>query len=399
VSGGLHIQLLGEFGLAYDGARVGAVNTPRLRTLLAYLILHRCAPQPRQHLAFLLWPDSDEEQARTNLRNLVHLLRHALPHSDCCLHSEGQTLLWEPHVLYDLDVTEFEEAIHSGAQQRAIELYRGDLLPDCYGDWIIPERERLRLLYLGALQQAVGEQETAQNYGVALGYAQRLVREEPLSEAYCRQLIRLQMLNGDRATALRTYHACATALRRELGVDPALATQQLHAEILEGVDKIPAQLLPAAPSEPHLPLVGRSSEWNRLWAAWGSAASGRAQFALIKGDVGIGKTRLAEELLDRTQRQGFPTARTACHKAEGCLPYSPVIAWLRSRPLPRLGEAWQLELAHLLPDAAGHALPDLHPCDAPWERHRLFEALAHAIQGWTATPAPCETGARQPPLR
>ena len=37
-------------------------------SLLAYLLFHRDTPQPRQHLAFLLWPDSSESQARTNLR-------------------------------------------------------------------------------------------------------------------------------------------------------------------------------------------------------------------------------------------------------------------------------------------------------------------------------------------
>ena len=51
----------------------------RLQSLLAYLVLHRATSVSRQRLAFLLYPDSTEEQARTNLRNLVYLLRKALP--------------------------------------------------------------------------------------------------------------------------------------------------------------------------------------------------------------------------------------------------------------------------------------------------------------------------------
>ncbi|MDQ1300679.1 MAG: hypothetical protein QG637_599, partial [Chloroflexota bacterium] len=210
---GLRIQLLGGFDLTYGDTRVSAVNTPRLRALLAYLILHRTVPQPRQHLAFLLWPDSDEIQARTNLRNLVHLLRHALPHGECCLHIEGQAICWEPHVPYTLDVVEFETAIQAGRLRAAIEIYHGDLLPDCYGDWIVQERERLRQLYIGALERLAQQLEDAREYHVALSYAQQLAREDPLCEAHCRRLIRLQMLAGDRAAALRTYHACASALR------------------------------------------------------------------------------------------------------------------------------------------------------------------------------------------
>ena len=58
------------------------LGSARAESLLAYLLLHREAPQPRQRLAFLLWPDSTEPQARTNLRHLLHNLRRALPDPD-----------------------------------------------------------------------------------------------------------------------------------------------------------------------------------------------------------------------------------------------------------------------------------------------------------------------------
>ena len=45
--------------------------------------------QPREQLAFLLWPESIESQARTNLRQLLHHLRRALP-AECCLPGGGQ---------------------------------------------------------------------------------------------------------------------------------------------------------------------------------------------------------------------------------------------------------------------------------------------------------------------
>ena len=69
------LNLLGDFRLLVDGAPVTAIDTPRLQSLLAYLMLHRDAPQSRAHLAFLFWPDTSDAQARTNLRNLLHQLR------------------------------------------------------------------------------------------------------------------------------------------------------------------------------------------------------------------------------------------------------------------------------------------------------------------------------------
>jgi DNA-binding SARP family transcriptional activator len=64
----LTIQLLGTFCLSYDEQPITNINTQRLQSLLAYLVLHCNAPQPRQHLAFQFWPDSSESQARRRRR-------------------------------------------------------------------------------------------------------------------------------------------------------------------------------------------------------------------------------------------------------------------------------------------------------------------------------------------
>ena len=81
----LRVSLLGDFQISYNEMPVKDVNTPRLQSLMAYLMLHRDAPQSRAHMAFLFWPDTSEAQARTNLRNLLHSLRRALPEADTYL--------------------------------------------------------------------------------------------------------------------------------------------------------------------------------------------------------------------------------------------------------------------------------------------------------------------------
>ena len=88
----LSISLLGDFCIRHDDVPVTDLDTPRLQSLLAYLLLHRDAPQPRAHMAFLFWPDTTEAQARTNLRYLLHHLRRALPNADSYLATSVQTL-------------------------------------------------------------------------------------------------------------------------------------------------------------------------------------------------------------------------------------------------------------------------------------------------------------------
>src|SRR6266536_930286 len=102
----LHIKLLGAFLLVSGETPVTSVDMPRLQSLLAYLVLHRAAPQPRAHLTYLMWPDSTDVQALTNLRNAVHRLRHTLPNADAFLHVTRQGLQWQsarPEVSWTLD--------------------------------------------------------------------------------------------------------------------------------------------------------------------------------------------------------------------------------------------------------------------------------------------------------
>src|SRR5215210_3263554 len=88
------IHLFGPLNLRYGDSALAPLESARAESLLAFLLLHREAPQQRQRLAFLLWPDSTEAQARTNLRHLLHTLRRALPDADCYLEVTSRTVGW-----------------------------------------------------------------------------------------------------------------------------------------------------------------------------------------------------------------------------------------------------------------------------------------------------------------
>src|SRR5947199_7834277 len=105
----LYLRLLGDFSLLYDDQQVTSLNTMRLRSLLAYLVLHRDVPQQRQHLAFLFWPDTTEAQARNNLRQLLHQLRQTLPAVEQFLSANTHIVYWHPVTPFHLDVAEFEQ--------------------------------------------------------------------------------------------------------------------------------------------------------------------------------------------------------------------------------------------------------------------------------------------------
>jgi len=402
----LHIRLLGDFSLIYNDQQVTSLNTTRLHSLLAYLALHRDVPQQRQYLAFLFWPDATETQARNNLRQQLHQLRQAFPEVEHFLFTDAHMLYWHPVTPCSLDVAAFEQMLtladaatrqhdqHAlqDALEQADSLYRGELLPGCYNEWILPERDRLRQRHSQVLEHLLRLFEGQGDHITAIRYTQRLLALDPLSEDLYRRLMRLFALNNDRASALHVYHTCVTILQREMGVDPDPTTREVYEHLMQ--QEIPAiqaivhqPLLTATPT-----LIGRNREWEALQDAWyHTTTTAEPHFVLMTGEAGIGKSRLAEEFLLWTSQQGAVTAKTRSYAAEGQLSLAPVTEWLRSdglrSPLVQLDVVWLTEVARLLPELFTERpdLPHYEPVIEYGQRQRFFEALARAI---LVTPQP-----------
>ena len=390
----LRIRLLGELDLRSGGVPLPPLESARAGSLLAYLLLHHAAPQPRQHLAFLLWPDSTESQARTNLRHVLHHLRHALPDPDRFLDVTAHTLQWRAETPCWLDIAAFEAALARAeaespdgglaALRDAVELYTGDLLEGWYDEWLLADRERLRQRYLAALERLIALHEARGELVQAIQDAERLLRHDPLHEESYRLLMRLYDTRGDRARALRVYHACTATLERELGVEPSAATRAAY-EALLPVERKPSSEAADTGRLAGTPFIGRAAERAQLADLWRATERRQAQFVLVTGEPGVGKTRLIEEFRSWCASRGALTSAAHSYAAEGALAYGPVVTWLRSealRPrLDRLDRVRLSELSRLLPEllteVPGLVRPE--PLLDPDERQRLFDAAARAV--------------------
>ena len=307
----LQITLFGEFGLVHAGQPAPTFSGERPIALLAYLLLHRQTAVSRQHLAFTLWPDSSDSQARANLRNLFYTLRQTLPDADNYLAADAMTLQWRSDADFTLDVADFEAALASAKTavtdqeklsclETAVSLYQGDLLPGNYDDWIIPRREDLRHAYLDALHQLMRLFENVGDFRAAARYGQRLLQSDPLDEAAYVQLMRLHALSGDRAGVRRLYETCVATLRRELDVEPSPTTQAAYEQLLrqETPVAVPqleakpatAQIRPLALPIPATAFIGREAELAHVAEL---LADPDCRLLTIIGPGGIGKTRLA----------------------------------------------------------------------------------------------------------
>ena len=136
----LEVRLLGAVEVILDGRRLRAFDALRLQRFLACLALRRDL-QHRSRLAFELWPDSDERQARTNLRKLLHDFRHSLPDVGEFVQIDTEVVRWIPTGPSEVDALKFRDAVAAGDLELAARLYSGDLLPACYDDWVLDDEQ------------------------------------------------------------------------------------------------------------------------------------------------------------------------------------------------------------------------------------------------------------------
>jgi len=386
----VRVELLGGFRLLLNGRPITRVPGARQRELVAFLVLHAREAVSRQRVAGVLWPDSTDAQALTNLRRELHHLRESWRELDDLIDTAPRTLAWCADAAA-VDVSRFEAASAAGlagdraALEEASRLYAGDLLPDCAAEWIDADRQRLQQRARTVLTRLVDLLERDRAFGDAIERAQQLLRLEPLDEPTWCALMRCHARRGERATALHLYQQCAALLKKDLGVQPGAATRATYREILD-LDAEASTASGPTPSPATFALVGRDEEWRTLMRAWRAAEAGRARCVLIRGEAGIGKTRLAEELVDWCRAKNINTATTRCYPGEGRLAYAPIAGWLESDAmtgtLATLDPVWLTDVARLRPELltkrADVPAPDRQL--ERWQRLRFFEALAQAFR-------------------
>ena len=133
------------------------------------------------------------------------------------------------------------------------------------------------------------------------------------------------------------------------------------------------------------PLVGRGEELAWLSGCWRDPGQW-PRVAVVAGEAGVGKSRLAAELADALERDGVRVARARCYATRGELALGPVAAWLRTRAIrteaAELEPVWRAEVGRLVPElGVGWETVRPAPLADRWQRHRFFEALARAVTG------------------
>ncbi|MGB8909827.1 MAG: AAA family ATPase [Candidatus Cybelea sp.] len=395
----VRIRLFGHVAVEVNGEPFRLATPRKTLSVLAYLLLNRDAPIARDFLAYVMWPDDDEEPARTKLRMNLYDLARVLPPelAGRALIVDGDSVRLRPDLHLWLDVEEFDGGTADPERlEEAVVLYRGDLLTAVYDEWVFPERERRRNAFLAALMQLVSQARRQRDFVRGIARTQQILAIDPWREDVVRQLMALRCESGDRAGALAEYERFAKLLRLELNVQPMPETLMLRETIARGEASQPdvpfePALGPLAAREAILPFVGRRTEIGQLLEAWSRVARGRGACTFVGGEPGVGKSRMVLEFARAVEESGGRVLIGATSSPEAT-PYESIVDALRSA-LPLVaslkGSLWLACVAELLPEIRTRvaSLPEAPHINAESERIRLFESLFRCLSG-LAQPRP-----------
>ena len=251
----LRVYLLGPFAVLRGGEVITIWGSRKAEQMFKYLVAHRGEWLPREVLIELLWPESQPKAGEKSFYLALRQVRQALdPHLtrstlEAYIASREGAYGFNPQVEMWVDAEEFECLCRRGrilerekrpgaaaeAYRQAVSLYRGDFLAeDLYLEWAIPRRERLRNLYLEALEWLALHHFRRGEYRESIHYAELILEKDGCREDAHRLLMRCYARLGQRNRALRQYHLCRETVQRELDIEPMPETTILYERIRSG---------------------------------------------------------------------------------------------------------------------------------------------------------------------
>jgi DNA-binding SARP family transcriptional activator len=407
----MDFRILGSLEVLAEG-RVVALGGSKQRALLALFLLHANETLSTDRLIDELWGERPPASAAKTVQVHISRLRKALAGGEesalagvIVTREHGYELELDPE---RVDAERFERLVGEGRGElaagrperaaslleRALSLWRGPPLADlAYEPFAQREIARFEDLRIAALEQLVEAKLALGVHAELVGELETLIAEHPYRERLRAQLM-LALYRSDRqADALQAYQAARRTLVEELGIEPGERLRELERAILA---QDPALALPAAQTAAAQPtaaasavetgsaFVGRERELADLVGGLDDAFAGRGRLFLLVGEPGIGKSRLAEELIAHARARGGRILVGRCWEAGGAPAYWP---WVQSlRPYLRDTDAESLrselregaaDVAQILPELR-ELLVDLPPAaaaESEGARFRLFDSM------------------------
>jgi DNA-binding SARP family transcriptional activator len=390
----MEFRILGPLEVLENGTAID-IGSAKQRTLLAVLLLNANHVVSSDELLEALWDEQPPGTALKALQVYVSQLRKTLGKERILTRVPGYELRVEPG---ELDLERFQTLVSDGKLEQALVLWRGRPLAEFrYEPFAQAEIGRLEELRLACLEDRIESDLQAGRHPTLVGEIDALVREHPLRERLRAQLMLALYRSGRQAEALESYQDARRALTEGLGIEPSLELRELEKAILQqdaGLTAVPvAEAAAESGDAARGAFVGREEELEELLQGFADAVAGRGRLYLLVGEPGIGKSRLADEVLRHARVHGAEALAGRCWEGGGAPAYWPWMQSIREYVRTADSDALRLQLgsgvadvAQIIPEVR-ERLPDISEpgaLESESARFRLFDSTAAFVKNAAA---------------
>jgi DNA-binding SARP family transcriptional activator/tetratricopeptide (TPR) repeat protein len=382
----MEFRILGPLEVLADGRAVD-LGGQKQRGLLAMLLLEANRVVASDRLVDALWEEEPPETASKALQVYVSQLRKLLGKDRLQTKAPGYLLRVEEG---ELDLDRFRQLHEERRHAEALSLWRGEPLAD-FGSQRFARSEIARLdeLRLSCLEDRLDADLATGRHSELVGELNALAGEHPLRQRLRAQLMLALYRSGRDAEALAVYQDLRRGLVEGLGIEPGRELRDLHQAILQqdpALDLVEEYTSVADAGRGVF--VGRERELAELLGGLDDAFSGHGGLFLLVGEPGIGKSRLADELIARAKARGAQVLVGRCWEAGGAPAYWPWVQSLRAYlreadPADARAQvgAGAADLAQLLPELRALFPGLLEPpaVESEGARFRLFDAASSLL--------------------
>ncbi len=280
-------KFLGNSTISYNGKEL-SFSFSKVKALFIYLIMNSIVT--REDVSNLLWGEKPDDIARKNLRNGIYLIKKCT-NANIFSASNKSILSFNNNIVLETDVDKFIK------NNTLLDLYSGEFLKgffikdsENYERWVFDWRTNLNTVYFDGLNRSIKKEKFNKNYPKVEYYYNLLISEDEFNEEAYRNLIEIYYYQGKINDAVKTYNTLSGILDKELSITPDDETEKIFAKVLNLINE-------RKNTESHHEFFfGRYEETKFLENNYNNFISNNftAKSVILKGEMGIGKTKLKE---------------------------------------------------------------------------------------------------------
>ncbi|HPO04826.1 MAG TPA: BTAD domain-containing putative transcriptional regulator [Bacillota bacterium] len=244
----LSINMLGQVNISRNGVSITDKLSTKLMALVCLLVLNADREMNRERISAYLWPDSDEEAARYNLRYNLWMVKKLIPadaNGQNFIITTKESCRINKNYLFQCDKMRIDSFDPQGKRPveeliQLKELFKGDFLEGFYlkncgefNEMILFERVVCQTKQIEIMKKLIDLYEELNRWEEELQVLHEMMAIEPYNENFAYRILNICKNTGNRAAAINYYKKFEGKLRRELNISPNNDLKLLYRTLTE----------------------------------------------------------------------------------------------------------------------------------------------------------------------